>query len=149
MNKDVEMLKGRLGHINKTPLEEALEMLENISKEEIVVRDRSTVYMNPNDNGKGAFTHLTTVGVNFKGAIETIRESLINAQENNKLLIAKKEGFFDGYSMWRNDEFVIDYDTIRNEYCLRSITNGYTLGKTRFYESDYKKTWWLKEDKSE
>lgn len=68
---------------------------------------------------------------------------------NLKLLKAKKDGFFDGYSIWRNDEFIIDYDTVRNEFCLRSITNAYTLGKTRFYESDYRKTWWLREDKSE
>jgi len=67
----------------------------------------------------------------------------------NELLTAKKYGFFDGYSMWRTDEFIIDYDTVRNEFCLRSITNGYTLGRTRFYESDYKRTWWLKEDRSE
>ena len=66
-----------------------------------------------------------------------------------ELLMAKKYGFFNGYDMWRTDEFVIDYDTIREEFYLRSITNGYALGKTRFYESDYKKTWWLKENKSE
>jgi len=66
-----------------------------------------------------------------------------------ELLKAKKDGFFDGYNIWRNEDFVIDYDTIRKEFCLRSITMGYTLGQTRFYESDYKKTWWLKEDKSE
>jgi len=70
-------------------------------------------------------------------------------EKESKLLIAKKYGFFDGYSMWRTDEFIVDYDTVRNEFCLRSITNGYTLGRTRFYESDYKKTWWLREDRSE
>jgi len=73
----------------------------------------------------------------------------LEAQFANELLTAKKYGFFDGYSMWRTDEFIIDYDTVRNEFCLRSITNGYTLGRTRFYESDYKRTWWLKEDRSE
>lgn len=66
-----------------------------------------------------------------------------------ELLMAKKYGFFDGYGMWKNDEFVIDYDTVREEFYLRSITVGYSLGKTRFYASDYKKTWWLREDKSE
>lgn len=66
-----------------------------------------------------------------------------------ELLIAKKDGFFDGYNMWRNEDFVIDYDTIRKEFCLRSITVGYSLGRTRFYASAYKKTWWLREDKSE
>ena len=69
--------------------------------------------------------------------------------KENKLLMAKKYGFFDGYGMWRTDEFVIDYDTIREEFYLRSITVKYTLGDTRFYESDYKKTWFLKEDRSE
>jgi len=82
MNNGTE-LKGILGHINKD-YSEALEMLEDISKEEIVVRDRSSVYMNPNDNGKGAFIHLTTVGVNFKGAIETIKQELLKAQEQEK-----------------------------------------------------------------
>ena len=79
-----------------------------------------------------------------------IKQALIKTQEGKiEILIAKKCGFFDGYGMWRNEDFVIDYDTVRKEFCLRSITVGYGLGKTRFYESDYKKTWWLKEDKSE
>jgi len=46
---------------------EILEYLVQISNEEIVVRNRSTIYMNPNDNNKGAFTRLTTVGTYFKG----------------------------------------------------------------------------------
>jgi len=99
----------------------------------------------------------TKIGLGVVNAylIDIIKQALIKAQEqekeniNLKLLTAKKDGFFDGNGMWRTDEFIIDYDTIRKEFCLRSITNAYTLGRTRFYESNYKKTWWLREDKSE
>ena len=54
---------------------EILEYLVQISNEEIVVRNRSTIYMNPNDNNKGAFTRLTTVGTYFKG-IDDVKQAM-------------------------------------------------------------------------
>jgi len=172
MNKELEMLKGKLGHINKPSLEEALEMLEDISKEEIVVRDRSTVYMNPNDNGKGAFTHLTTVGVNFKGAIETIKETLLKAKEQENenseykkleeeigcplkvLFKALKNGiykymYFDiNNPVFRHfDELDTDGEFLFFEYLKHDTYGQEENGDV--YLKDYMKTWWLKEDRSE
>ena len=85
----------RLETIDNAKPSEALECLEYISKEEIVVRDRNSIYMNPNDNNKGAFTHLTTVGVNFKGALEHIKQALIKSQEQEKALKIMFEKYVD------------------------------------------------------
>lgn len=88
--------------------------------------------------------------ISYENDIATVKQALLEPNRfSNKLLMAKKNGFFDGYGMWRNEDFVIDYDTVREEFYLRSITVGYSLGKTRFYESDYKKTWWLNKNKEE
>ena len=46
---------------------------------------------------------------------------------------------FDGYSLWNEDEYPYNYDEI---FKISPICNEFRL-------YDYKKTWWLKEDKSE
>lgn len=67
-------------------LNEALKILEDVSKEEIVVRNGSTVYMNSNDNKGGAFTRLTTVGSYFKSldAIKQVLLKSVKLEEENK-----------------------------------------------------------------
>ena len=82
----VEQALLELTSIKEANPSEALECLDRISKEEIVVRNRSSIYMNPDDNNKGAFTHLTTVGQNFRGAIDTIEKALLKAQEPKQYL---------------------------------------------------------------
>lgn len=98
-------------------------------------------------------------------ALETIKE-LIDLQEDlgcplKALIKAIKDGIyatrrkwdgtestevfekfdvtFDGYSLWNEDEYPYNYDEILK---VSPICNEF-----RIY--DYKKTWWLKEDKSE
>lgn len=88
----------------------------------------------------------------YKEDFTTIEQALIQAEQYKTLgflLEAKKNGFYDTLSFWKPNEFVVDYDFIKNDYCLRSIRNNDTLGKTKFYAKDHKKTWWLKKDKSE
>ena len=137
-------------------LEKEIKDLEIKLEKDIKLRDKLTIYQhNALENCVGRISKYES---KLK-QLNTIKQSLIKTQEleeenvklkqSEKLLIAKKSGFFDGYGMWRDEDFVIDYDTIRKEFCLRSITMGYGLGRTRFYESDYKKTWWLKESKEE
>jgi len=65
-----------------------IEFIDYLSEQEIVVRDRSTVYMNPNDNGKGAFTHLTTVGRNWN--LSKLKDALITLSQYEKILSKKR-----------------------------------------------------------
>ncbi len=56
-----------------------LEMLDNLSKQEIIVKKCIGIYM---DGSVQTMPHKTTVGIEFKGVIETIKQTLIKAQEN-------------------------------------------------------------------
>ena len=70
-----------------------LELLYALSKEEIVVRSRSSIYMNPEDNKNQPFTHLTSVGINFKGTIEALRKALLRLDKYEKELSGKRFTF--------------------------------------------------------
>jgi len=63
---------------------EILEYLDQISKEEIVVRNGNTVYTNSRE--KPPFTRLTTVGTYFKG-IDDVKQAIqrLNAIDNSNL----------------------------------------------------------------
>lgn len=67
-----------------------LELLEALSKKEIVVRSRNSTYMNPEDNKNQPFIHLTSIGVNFKGTIEVLREALLRLNKYEKELSGKR-----------------------------------------------------------
>lgn len=140
---------------------EILEYLDQISNEEIVVRNRSSIYMNPNDNNKGAFTHLTTVGVNFKG-IGDVRQAvqrldlLENAcdvstdcfstfknQSGNKVTVMRKETY-DKYCKYKEGMKILREKRVDLSYlrtCFEDNQsvyryNEYIRNKTMDYDGE-------------
>ena len=65
------------------------------------------------------------------------------------LFKALKNGFFsyvkgaDTDDYWARGEFILEYDSWKEDYCFRSITKNGSLGHTRFWAKDHKKTWRL------
>lgn len=73
----------RLEAIDNANPSEALEILEEISKEEVLFKNRNTIYMGGEKSN--SFTHKDTIGNYFKG-IEDIKQSLLKAQEPKQYL---------------------------------------------------------------
>lgn len=95
-----------------------IEFIDYLSEQEIVVRDRSTVYMNPDDNGKGAFIHLTTVGRNWN--LSKLKEALINLDQYEKILSKKRLTEDFNLNILKDHDDPELYDDMENLYQVYS-----------------------------
>lgn len=145
LTEDYEVVKKailELKAIKEANPSEAFEILENISKEECLFKDRSTIYMG--GEKVNSFTWKHTIGEHFKG-IKDIEQALLKAQENVKILsVIKEKHLFEA-----THKYIVDYSKDYNTYCKlfesykldeanKLIENEFNLLKT-YFEKKYVK----------
>ncbi len=150
----------RLESIENADPSTALECLEEISKEEVLFKNRNTIYMGGEKSN--SFTYKDTIGNHFK-EIEEIKQFLLKAQEMEKEITkykqikeqlgcplevverAIKNGIYNGVPEYISAVGLVYM--LGRFYLTCFDENGKPDGS--YLISEYKKTWWLKEDRSE
>ena len=169
--KVVESALQRLEAIDNAKPSDAIKCLESMSNEKALFRSilsRSTVYMGGEQIDD--FSDKSTIGNKFKGAIPIIEQALIKAQEQEKENAEYKQLEEELGCLLKVIRQLFKQDFIYFKYPANvqvmkvKVIKRLSYGSnpdwyfTCIYDNldfiyislkDYKKTWWLKEDKSE